>query len=282
MNALPSITGNTRLYAIVGDPIEQVRSPEVYCHELARAGIDAVLVPVHIAAGDVRAVLPALLKLRNLDGVLVTAPFKADALAIADAVHPRARRAGAVNALRREADGQWFGDMFDGEGFVRGLARKARKVAGASAFVAGCGGVGSAIAASLAKAGVARLGLHDAFPASMNALAERLKSHYPKLEVVTGSADPAGYAIVVNATPLGMKKDDPLPIDVDRISPSAFVGEVVMKEEITPFLAAARGKGCDYQVGTDMLFEQIPAYLEFFGLGTTTADELRSLARIHY
>ena len=55
-----------------------------------------------------------------------------------------------------------------------------------------------------------------------------------------------------------------------------------MKEEITPFLAAARARGCDYQVGTDMLFEQIPAYLEFFGFGTTTSDELRKLAQIQY
>ena len=143
-------------------------------------------------------------------------------------------------------------------------------------------GSGSAIAASLAKAGVSRLGLYDAFPQGMNALAERLRAHYPKLEVTTGSADPAGYDIVINATPLGMKKDDPLPFDVERISPSTFVGEVVMKEEITPFLAAVRAKGCDYQVGTDMLFEQIPAYLEFFGFGTTTSDELRNLAQIHY
>jgi len=99
------------------------------------------------------------------------------------------------------------------------------------------------------------------------------------LEVTTGSADPTAY---VNATPLGMIKDDPLPLAVDRISPSSLVGEVVVKQEITPFLAAARAQDCDYQVGTDMLLEQIPAYLEFFGFGTATSDELRKLARIHY
>jgi shikimate dehydrogenase len=159
---------------------------------------------------------------------------------------------------------------------------KGRVVKGASAFVAGSGGVGSAIAASLARAGASRLGLYDAFPQAMNGLAERLKAHYPALEVITGLADPAGYDIVVNATPLGMKKDDPLPMNVERISPSAFVGEVVMKEEITPFLAAAKARGCDYQVGTDMLFEQIPAYLEFFGLPTTTPDTLRAVARLEY
>jgi shikimate dehydrogenase len=117
---------------------------------------------------------------------------------------------------------------------------------------------------------------------ALDALARLLESHYPNLEVIAGSTDSAGYDIVVNATPLGMKKDDPLPMRMDGISPSAFVGEVVMKEEMTPFLAAARAKGCEVQVGLDMLFEQIPAYLEFLGLGTATPDELRKLAQIHY
>ena len=100
--------------------------------------------------------------------------------------------------------------------------------------------------------------------------------------MIAGSADPAGYDIVVNATPLGMKNNDPLPVDMDRISSSTLVGEVVLQQEITPFLAAARVKGCEVQVGTDMLFEQIPAYLEFLGFGTATSDELRKLAQIHY
>jgi len=116
----------------------------------------------------------------------------------------------------------------------------------------------------------------------MERLAERLRTHYPSVKVTTGSKDPAGYHVVVNATPLGMKAGDPLPMDVERIAPSTFVGEVVMKQEITPFLAAARARGCQVQVGTDMLFEQIPAYLEFFGFRTTTAEELRDVAQISY
>lgn len=67
-----------------------------------------------------------------------------------------------------------------------------------------------------------------------------------------------------------------------RRAPSTFVGEVVMKQEITPLLQAARAKGCRYQVGTDMLFEMIPAYLEFFGFGTATPDELRAVAKVAY
>ena len=116
----------------------------------------------------------------------------------------------------------------------------------------------------------------------MDALASRLRTHYPRLGLVTGSADPSGQDIIANATPLGMKPGDPLPVDVSRIPPGAFVGEVVMAQEITPFLEAARARGCAYQIGTDMLFEQIPAYLDFFGFPTTTPDELRRLAQLVY
>jgi len=153
---------------------------------------------------------------------------------------------------------------------------------GARVLVVGSGGVGSAIVASLAKAGAAELALFDAHAATMNGLAERLRAYYPALKIEVGSRDPAGFDVVVNATPLGMKDGDPLPMDVDRISSSTFVGEVVMKQEITPFLAAARARGSEIQIGTDMLFEQIPAYLEFFGFRTTTPEELRAVAQISY
>ena len=81
---------------------------------------------------------------------------------------------------------------------------------------------------------------------------------------------------------MGMNDGDPLPVDVNRIAPSTLVGEVVMKQEMTAFLRAAQARGCRFQVGTDMLFEQIPAYLEFFGFPTTTPENLRAVAKIRY
>jgi shikimate dehydrogenase len=85
---------------------------------------------------------------------------------------------------------------------------------------------------------------------------------------------------VVNATPLGMQPTDPMPLDAKRLEPHAFVGEVVMRSQFTPLLQAALARGCEVQVGTDMLFEMIPAYLEFFGFGTATPQELRAVAEI--
>jgi shikimate dehydrogenase len=276
------IDGKTKLIAHIGWPTESFKAPMIYNPFFEKQKINAVVVPMGCKGENYAEFLKLVFKLSNIHGALITMPHKITTLELVDDTSVSARIAGACNAVRVDERGRLTGDMFDGEGFVRGVMRKGRRLADADVLVAGCGGVGSAIAASLAKAGVARLGLYDAFPQGMNALAERVRAHYPKLEVTTGSTNPAGYDVVVNATPLGMKKDDPLPFDVERIAPSTFVGEVVMKEEITPLLAAARAKGCDYQVGTDMLFEQIPAYLEFFGFGTTTSDELRKLAQIHY
>jgi shikimate dehydrogenase len=207
-------------------------------------------------------------------------PHKIVIMALIDNVSKSAMVAGACNAVRLGADGRLLGDMFDGEGFVRGVLRRRREIKGKRGIIAGAGGVGSAIAASLAQAGIAELAINDAHPPMMNELAQRLRFHYPELRVVTDATDPRGYDIVINATPLGMRDDDPLPFDVKRIEPSAFVGEVVLKQEITPFLAAARARGCDFQVGVDMLFEQIPAYLEFFDFPSTTAEHLRDIARV--
>jgi shikimate dehydrogenase len=228
------------------------------------------------------AFLKLVFKLSNIHGALVTMPHKVATMALLDEVSISAKVAGACNAVRLGAGGTLVGDMFDGEGFVRGVLRKGRVLTGARVLVAGNGGVGSAISASFAKAGVAELALFDAYAPMMNGLADRLRANYPNLKVTVGSIDPAGYDVVVNATPLGMKAGDPLPMDVTRIASSTFVGEVVMKDEITPFLAAVRARGCEFQIGTDMLFEQIPAYLEFFGFPTTTPDELRAVAQISY
>lgn len=274
------ISGTTRLIGHLGYPTESFKAPLIYNPYFERDGIDAVVVPMGCRSADYPDFLKLFFKLSNAHGALVTMPHKVATTGLVDTLSPTAAIAGACNAVRVEPDGRLAGDMFDGEGFVRGILRKGHRLAGARALVVGAGGVGSAIAASLAKAGVGELGLFDTQGATADELGRRLVAHYPALRVSAGSNDPAGFDVVVNATPLGMKRGDPLPLDVARLPASALVGEVVMAQEITPFLAAAQARGCAVQVGTDMLFEQIPAYLEFFGLPTTTADDLRAVARL--
>jgi shikimate dehydrogenase len=276
------IRGSTSLIAHIGWPTHAFRAPMIYNPYFEHAGIDAVVVPMGCKAEHYPGFLRALFTLENVAGALITMPHKVATVALLDEVSPAARIAGSCNAVRRAGGGRLVGDMFDGEGFVRGLRRHGVAVAGASALVVGAGGVGGAIAASLAAADVASITLHDARPEAAEALAVRLKRHHPMVRVGAGGNDPRGHALVVNATPLGMHDDDPLPFPVDRLDPSTFVGEVVMKREMTPLLRAAQARGCRFQVGTDMLFEQIPAYLEFFALPSTTPERLRALAKIAY
>lgn len=276
------INGHTELIAHIGYPTHSFKAPMIYNPWFDKADVNARVVPMGCKPEDFPAFLKLVFKLSNIRGALITMPHKVTTIGLLDEVFPTAAIAGACNAVRLGSNGQLQGDMFDGEGFVRGVLRKGMKLQGARALVVGAGGVGCAIAASLAAAGVATLGLFDVNTASAEGLAGRLRQHYAALQVTTGSNDPVGFDLVVNATPMGMNAGDPMPMDVSRIASSTFVGEVVMKTEMTAFLAVAAERGCRVQIGSDMLFEQIPAYLEFFGMPSTTPEELRSLATLNY
>ena len=276
------ISGKTRLIAHIGYPTEAFKAPLIYNPWFESRGIDAVVVPMGVKAQDYPAALAAIRRFTNFHGALITMPHKVTTVALLDEASTAVQIAGSCNALRLQPDGRLRGDMFDGAGFVRGVLRKGLRLKGASCLVVGAGGVGSAIAASLAAEGPARMMVFDSRAESASGLAARLRQHYPEIDVRSGSKDPAGFDLVVNATPLGMNPGDALPFDVTRLSKDCFVGEVVMRQEITPLLQAALDRGCRIQVGTEMLFEMIPAYLEFFGLGTATPDELRAVARVSY
>lgn len=276
------INGNTLLIAHLGYPTGAFKAPMIYNPWFEKQGIDAVVVPMGVKAADFPSVFRQLFQLTNIRGALITMPHKISVTRLVDALTPAAQIAGACNAVVKRDDGTLLGDQFDGAGFVRGLARKGCPLSGSRAMVFGCGGVGSAIAASLAAAGIARLSLHDTHYVAATQLAERIRAHHPELEMDIGPANPAEHDVLINATPLGMNEHDPLPFDIDRIRPQSWVGDVVMKSEYTPLLRAAAARGCRIQIGADMLYEMIPAYLEFFGLGSATAQELRTVAQLSY
>ena len=276
------ISGYTKLIAHIGWPTGSFKASMIFNPYFQKERIDTLVVPMGCKGEDYPEFFKSLFQLQNITGALITMPHKVSTVDMLDEVSTSVQVCGACNAVRKEADGRLVGDMFDGQGFVRGLARKGRPAKGASALIVGSGGVGSAIAVAMAEAEVGRLALYDTRSEATEKLADRLQQFFPKLSIQVGSNDPAGFEIVVNATPLGMEPGDPLPVDVERISKEIMVGEVVMKQEETPLLRAAQEKGCLTQIGTDMLFEQIPAYLEFLRLPTTSAENLRSLSRIRY
>ena len=274
------ISGTTALVAHLGYPTHTFKSSLICNPWFEKNGVDAVVVPMGIKAEDYPSFFRSLFTLTNIRGALVTMPHKVTTMDLVDEISPTAEIAGATNAVLRREDGSLLADQFDGAGFVRSVLSKGFDPSGKRALVVGNGGVGSPIAASLAGLGLAEIGLFDPNTGSSEALAQRISAYYPDVQIAIGSKDPEGYDLIVNATPIGMKDGDPMPVDIDRITPGSYVGDVVLKADVTPFLQAALEKGCTAQVGSDMLFELIPAYLEFFGFGSATAEELRTTAQL--
>jgi shikimate dehydrogenase len=251
------ITGNTRLYAIIADPVAQVKTPEVLNDYFRRNELDAVLVPMHVGADGLKDAFAAFRRMKNLGGVIVTVPHKTTSAALCDELRPAGQTIGSVNAIRRTRDGRLVGDMFDGAGFVSGLRAQGRDPAGKHVLLVGAGGAASAIAFALAQARVASLTIANRSADKALALVARLRTTFPDVKLDVGPADPQGKELVVNATSLGMKESDPLPLDVGRLSPDTIVAEVIMKPETTALLAAARDKGCTIHHGRHMLDEQV-------------------------
>ncbi|WP_321787040.1 shikimate dehydrogenase [Paraburkholderia sp. J94] len=258
------LSGATRIYFIVGDPIAQVRSPKGVTAALRAAGRDALVVPAHVAPDDLAAFFAGVTPMRNVDGVIITVPHKFSAAGFCTSLADEAAFLGAANTLRRGADGGWHGGMFDGTGFVAALADSGCDLSGKRALLVGAGGAGSAIAQALVNAGVASLDIRDNDGARVNALVERLAALGRGAMRVAGSDVAAeSFDVVVNASPMGMRPEDPLPIDVSRLPATTFVGDVVTKPPLTPFIEAARARGCKTVTGTQMFARVCDRMVEF-------------------
>lgn len=266
---LDSYSGATRVIFIVGDPIAQVKSPASVTRALRDRGEDAVVVAAHVAPADLAEWTAAVRRMRNLDGIIVTVPHKFAALSLCSSLTPRAQSIGAANVLRRDAAGGWHGDMCDGDGYVAGLRKAGCEPSGRRVLLVGAGGAGSAIAHALVDAGVAKLALQETDVARRQALADKLR-RYGFASPDVGSNDPSGYDLVINATPMGMRPGDPLPVQVDRLSADCFVGDVVTAPALTPLIEAARARGCGTMTGAGM-FEAVCERMVDFYLEEVTA-----------
>jgi shikimate dehydrogenase len=262
---LPDLSGATRIHLIVGDPVVQTKSPAGLTAEFSARGVDAMCIPMQVAAADIDAFFAVAKRVRNVDGIVVTVPHKLAATRHCDVLSERSRALAAVNAMRRGPDGRWSGDMTDGVALVAALRAAGCEPKGRRALVVGAGGAGSAVVLALAQAG-ARVAVHDIDAARRDDLVRRLAAWK-----VTDSADPAGCDLVVNATPLGMAAGDPLPVDMARLAPGAVTADLVTKPAATPFLTAARERGAQIITGADMFAPQAGILADFLLSGQPAA-----------
>ncbi|MBA1223128.1 shikimate dehydrogenase [Pseudomonas fulva] len=251
------ITGNTRLFAIVADPIVHVKTPEDMNALMRSWGHDRVMVPIHVDGTQLATAVDGLRALQNLDGFVVTVPHKSAIVPLCDSLSPAARQVGAVNVVRRDAEGRLHGDILDGVGFVAGLRNAAIEPAGKTVYLAGAGGAAQAIAFALAEAGVALLTIANRTEAKAQQLVTRLAGFFPDVSFKLGGRDPSGHDLVVNATSMGLRDSDDYPCEVQRLTPEQTVAEIIMQPEHTPLLVAAAERGCRVHPGRPMLQSQI-------------------------
>lgn len=261
---IPSPTGSTRLYAILGNPIAQVQAPPWLNRVFLDTGVDAVMVPMQVSPTALGCVVESLKRIDNLDGLLVTIPHKFAVCEHLDRVSAAVSLAGSANALRRAADGAWEGENFDGQGFVAGLRAQGCEPAGKHVGLAGAGGAGVAIAAALVDAGVASISIHDVRGAQVQQLVARLNAHRPGVANHVPTEAWANLEIVVNATPMGLRAEDPLPFEVDMLGSGTLVADIIMKPRDTRLLQRALARGLKVFYGEGMLSHQIELYRRFF------------------
>ena len=264
MHPVTHIKGTTRLYGLVGDPLTTAKSPELLNRLFVQQRADAVCIPFQVEADDLSAFVSGARAMKNLSGVLVTMPHKQRMMAFVDDLHPTARQVGAVNVIRCHDDGRWVGAIFDGLGCVLGMQWEGNHPANKSVLLVGAGGAGRAIAFAVASAGARSLAIFDVDEPRAEDLAESVaaatgcRTHF-------GAPDPHGYEIVINATPLGMKSDDPMPVDPNRLKAGSIVIDIINSPDPTPLCRAAGARGCRTQSGRPMHEGQAVYALRFLG-----------------
>ena len=259
------ISGKTRLYGIVGHPIEQVRSPEMFTASFKARGGDAILLPFHVLPDDFDTVVPALMAMPNLDGLIFTIPYKQKAMALAQEIGIQAQRVGAINAMARQNGDQWKAEIFDGLGCVEAFRRRELSFAGKHVMLIGAGGAGSAIAIAIAHEKPASIKVYDIDDNRTLQLVRKI--HEVDASIQTERAEPTTRQIdvLLNASPVGMLEDARAPIDLRGVDPSLVVFDAIVKPEQTPLLAMAQSAGCLVVRGREMMLGQIARMTDYFG-----------------
>ena len=264
MNQVDFVNGKTRVYGIVGDPIEQVRSPEMVTWEMQKRDHNAVLIPMHIARDEFDTVMPQIMRMRNLDGLIFTIPFKAQAIALAKTLGPQASQIGAINALKKHSNGAWSGEIFDGIGCVEAFKQRGITLQDKRLQLIGLGGAGSAICVALAYEKPKLLRLFDINAQTTERMAKMVNTISPQTVVEVGLPLAEGIDILLNASPVGMLSDARLPLAVEQFKKELIVFDAIVMPENTPLLSLAQDCGCQVVRGREMMLGQISKIVDYF------------------
>lgn len=259
------LNGSTKIALIVGDPIAQVKSPFGISEELAARGTNILCIPAHVSAAELNGFLAGIRFMKNLCAIVVTVPHKIAMMAFCDEVSERARFVNAVNIIRKDADGRWVGDNFDGIGMLDGIERNGGNVAQKTVVQVGAGGAGAAIAFEVLTRGADALTIVDLDEGKRDDLVTRLSQRFPNKVFGRASTALVGqtFDVVINASPCGMRESDDFPINREIIGEHSFVADVITQPVVTELIAYAREKSLKTSIGKDMFETQVEVLVSY-------------------
>ncbi len=265
-------TGKADVFVMLAHPVGHAKSPGIFNEIFEQKGLDSLMVPLSCRPEDFDTFWAGITAAENIRGVIVSVPYKAAVYQKCAAAHDRAARVQSANSVRRQADGTWYADNFDGVGFIDALKAGGHEIAGQRILQVGAGGAGSSLAYCLAEAGAKEIRLADVDISRAENLAMLVNKAFPHCRVAVGAPDPSGMNMAVNATPSGLKATDPLPMDATRLTPDMTVVDIIMEPAETALLRAASQIGCRIQLGRPMMDFQVRGMSEFFDIERRSRD----------
>ena len=262
--------GTTKIYGCIADPIDHVKAPTIFTSIFKEKKIDAVMVPIHINKDNLPNVITSLKKIKNFEGMTVTIPHKTSITNLCDHLEQDAQFTQSVNWIKFDKDRKLIGNNFDGQGFVAGFLGQNFLIKNKNVCIYGAGGAAVSIACSLAKQKIKSLQIINRNFAKANELIKKIKVIDKNLFVkATEYKDDNllnDYDIIINATSLGLHKDDKPPFDVSNTSPNSVIADIIMQPLETELLKKAKNLGRPVHYGKYMIESQIDLVGNFLDL----------------
>lgn len=245
------ITGRTKIVGLFGYPVEHTLSPAMHNAAFEALGLDCCYVAFSVHPDQLEGAVRAIRAL-NLVGVNVTVPHKEKVIPLLDEIGGEASFIGAVNTIVND-DGRLIGYNTDGRGFMQSLSENGISSKGKDVLIIGAGGTSRAISYYLSEE-AGRLFLYDIDKVKAEKLVQDLRRIRDNVLTIEDTGNIERFHLIINSTPLGWKKEDPLPIDIEHLRSYQTICDLIYRK--TRLLEDASKKGCVIMNGLGMLLWQ--------------------------
>lgn len=245
-----------KIIPIIGDPVAQVATPDLWNCDFTTNNINAICVPIHLKPEGLPAFVEWVRNAENVPGFLSTIPHKSTLPQLCDFRRPEVEVLGVANTVRKDKLGKLSCAMFDGVGMISAIKNVGADFKADSVLIIGAGAAGSAIAYEALQVGASRLVLKDNNHRVVGAVVEKLNALFPDRNIQSTETKMQRYDVIINASPMGSLPNDPLPCQLSLAAPDAIIADAVTEPEETNFLKCAKVGGLNTVSGRDMASAQ--------------------------